>query len=89
MEVRLSPASRLRAFATNLHESCGPGTVGAAALTVFLRPFPALPDLLDMLFGHLESEATKPITPNRGFRNRMVVWQVCLSSRPPVGCCWL
>ena len=54
--------------------------VGAAALTVVLRPFPALTDLLDTPFGHLESKATKPITPNCGFRHRMVAWQARLSS---------
>lgn len=42
-------------------------TVGAAAVTVVLRPFPALADLLDKLFGHSESKATKPITPNDEF----------------------
>ena len=42
-------------------------TVGAAVFTVVLRPFPALADLLDKLFGHSESKATKPITPNDEF----------------------
>lgn len=42
-------------------------TVGAAALIVVLRPFPALAGLLDKLLGHSESKATKPITPNDEF----------------------